>query len=73
MVDQTGLPGYYDFTLEFAPDFGGRTGRNGDAPPTFNGPTLFAALREQLGLKVESTKAPVEVYVIEHVEKPSAN
>lgn len=73
VVDQTGLKGFYDFKLTFAPDLSGRTGPNGEAPPSFDGPTLFQALREQLGLKLESSKGPVEVFVIDHVEKPGAN
>lgn len=77
VVDQTGLTGKYDFTLKFTPDasqmtgFGQRppaTADNPDAPPD-----LFTAIQQQLGLKLESTKAPVEVMVIDHVEKPSAN
>lgn len=65
VVDKTGLTGLYDFTLEWAPD---------DAPTDVTeGPSIFTAVQEQLGLKLESTKAPVEVLVIDHVERPSAN
>src|ERR1022692_658125 len=74
VLDQTALPGYWDFTLEFVPD--GAIDRppmvNGEAVP-FDGPSIYAALREQLGLKLESMKGPVEVYVIDHVEKATAN
>jgi uncharacterized protein (TIGR03435 family) len=73
VVDQTGLKGFYDFKLTFAPDLSGRTGPNGEPPPSFDGPSLFQALKEQLGLKLESSKGPVEVFVIDHVEKPTAN
>jgi uncharacterized protein (TIGR03435 family) len=76
VLDKTGLPGYWDFTLEFVPDGAADrtvTGPNGESVPLFDGPTLYAALREQLGLKLESTKGPVEVYVIDHVEKATAN
>lgn len=73
MLDKTGLAGFYDFTLEFAPDLSGLTTPDGSAPPQFDGPTIFTALREQLGLKLESTKAPVEVFVIDRVEKPTEN
>src|SRR5262249_17228190 len=78
VVDQTGLSGRFDFTLFWTPDdfqFGG--GGAGGAPPqTENGtnaPDLFTAFKEQLGLKLDSTKAPAEVFVIDKVEKPSAN
>lgn len=77
VVDQTGLPGRYDFTLTWTPDefqFGGLGARvpprtdNAAAPPD-----LFTAIQEQLGLKLVSTKAPAEVLVVDHVEKPSEN
>jgi len=77
VVDQTGLTGKYDFTLKWTPDagqfqsFGGAPPAapdNADAPPD-----LFAAIQQQLGLKLESTKAPADVLVIDRVEKPSEN
>jgi uncharacterized protein (TIGR03435 family) len=43
------------------------------AGPRIGGPALFTAIQEQLGLKLESTKAPVEVVVIDHLERPSKN
>jgi uncharacterized protein (TIGR03435 family) len=75
VIDRTGLPGFYDFKLEYAPDLAvrGIKGPNGEPPPFFDGPTLFTALREQLGLKLESMKGPVEVYVIDHAAKPAEN
>jgi uncharacterized protein (TIGR03435 family) len=60
-VDDTGLPGYYDFTFDWRPQ-----------PPPDDG-SIFSALREQLGLKLESHKAPVEVFVIDSVMKPEEN
>lgn len=63
--DRTGLAGKYDYTLTFTPD--------DEATPDVNGPSIFTALQEQLGLKLESAKEPVEVLVIDHVEKPDAN
>lgn len=63
--DQTGLTGPYDFTFEWDPD-------NGDAA-TANKPTLPTAVEEQLGLKLASRKAPVEVLFIDGVTKPSEN
>ena len=81
VVDKTGLPGNYDFTLQWTPDEsqgamfrGPDTGPQGSAPPPdASGPSLFTALQEQLGLKLESQKGPVEIYIIDHAEKPSEN
>lgn len=81
--DQTGLTGKYDFALQWTPDQdnsammkgpGGGPPGLGDAPPADSaGPSLLTALQEQLGLKLESQKAPVPVLVIDHVEPPSEN
>lgn len=82
VVNKTGLKGEYDFTLKWTPDdserggFGGPPGGpDGHAapPPDAGGPSLFAALQEQLGLRIESQKGPVDTIVIDHVEKPSEN
>ena len=61
VVDKSGLAGAYDFELEFTPDQAADT----------TGPSLFTAMNEQLGLKLESQRAPVEVLVIDRVEKPT--
>jgi uncharacterized protein (TIGR03435 family) len=63
--NETGLDGLYNFKLEWAPD-----------PPAVSatdGPSIFTALTEQLGLRLESKKGPVPVYVIEKIEKPGEN
>jgi uncharacterized protein (TIGR03435 family) len=77
VVDQTGLSGRYDFTLKWTPDESQFTGMGAHVPtPTDNPdapPDLFTAIQEQLGLRLESTKAPVDVLVIDRIEKPSAN
>lgn len=82
VVDKTGLTGKYDFTLKWTPDesegamFRGPDGgqpATGSAPPESSGPSIFTALQEQLGLKLESEKGPVEIIVIDHVEKPTEN
>lgn len=65
ILDRTGLTGKYDFKLEWAD--------TAEAPPDLNGPSLFTALQEQLGLRLESQKAPVETLVIDHAERPSDN
>jgi bla regulator protein blaR1 len=74
VVDQTGIEGRYDFVLKWAPDdsqFGGHPpgATQTDSPL----PNLSTAIQEQLGLKLDVVKAPVDVMVIDHVEKPSGN
>jgi len=75
VVDKTGLDRYYDFTLEWSPELppGLAAADSRETPPDRNGPTIFTALREQLGLKLDSQKGPVEVFVIDHVERPTSN
>jgi uncharacterized protein (TIGR03435 family) len=73
VVDQTGLTGRYDFDLECAIDetlFGGALGKGPDNPTA---PGLFAALREQLGLKLEARRGPVSAIVIDRAERASEN
>lgn len=80
VVDKTGLTGNYDFTLDFTPDNsmmpihgGPEGGPKPEMPPDQGGPSLFTAVEEQLGLKLESTKATVDVVVIDHIDQPSEN
>jgi uncharacterized protein (TIGR03435 family) len=77
VVDRTGLTARFDFKLTWTPDdsqFGAVGGyrppaaENPDAPPD-----LFTAIQEELGLKLLSTRAPVDVLVIDRIERPSAN
>jgi uncharacterized protein (TIGR03435 family) len=63
VLDKTGLAGEWDFTLTFMPN----------PPPDSNVPDVFTALQEQLGLKLESQRAPVEHLIIDHAEKPTPN
>lgn len=75
VADKTGLAGSYEFELEFTPDQTPNVPPGGlpagiELPPS-DGPSLFTALQEQLGLKLESTRAPVEVIVIERIERPT--
>ena len=63
VLDRTGLTGAYDFTLEWTPD--------GVADPS--GPSIFTAVQEQLGLKLDAAKAAVEFILIDRVAKPSEN
>jgi uncharacterized protein (TIGR03435 family) len=81
--DKTGLTGNYDYKLDWTPDDaaataaqaadGGQPGAGNATPPDTPGPSLFTALQEQLGLKLEPRKGSVDVIVIDHIEQPSAN
>jgi uncharacterized protein (TIGR03435 family) len=62
VIDKTGLTGEYEIELTWAPD---------DQPDA--GPSIFTAVQEQLGLKLEPAKAPLDVVVIDHLERPSEN
>lgn len=73
VVDRTGLTGRFDFTIEFAPEFSRPSSPAGDPEPELPGPRFIDALREQLGLKLESTRAPLLLLVIDHVERPTGN
>ncbi len=99
VVDMTGLPQRYDFTLDFAPDMNmmagkmgalmgpmpppagaaGPAGPGGDAGPVTHAPetdaaTIFAAIQDQLGLKLEPKKAPADLLIVDHLEKtPTEN
>jgi uncharacterized protein (TIGR03435 family) len=67
VLDETNLKEVYSIDLKWAPE---------DAAPgsqEANGPSLFTALEEQLGLKLESEKAPVDILVVTQISKPSAN
>jgi uncharacterized protein (TIGR03435 family) len=88
VVDKTAIPGKFDFHLEFTPEpnmsgQGVPAGRGGDsgnavnpgnpASPPEPGPDLFAALQEQIGLKLSPDKGPVSFLIVDYVEKPTAN
>jgi bla regulator protein blaR1 len=80
VLDQTELKGEYDFTLKWTPDTGfsasvANSGQDSGTAllPDPSGISIFTALREQLGLKLETKRAPVDVMVITHVERPSGN
>ena len=67
VIDKTGLTGKYDFTLQFTPD------NIPASAPDPGGPSIFTAVQEQLGLKLDSTRGPVKSIVIDHIERPSEN
>jgi uncharacterized protein (TIGR03435 family) len=72
VVDQTGLSGTYDFDLEWTPDenqFSGNLPRSVESTK----PSLFVAMQEQLGLRLEATRGPVQALVIDRVDRPSEN
>jgi uncharacterized protein (TIGR03435 family) len=76
VVDQTGLTGRYDFQCTFAPDdslFNGHSPFPPQADANNTAPSFFDAFQQDLGLKLSAEKVPVDVIVIDHVEKPSAN
>jgi uncharacterized protein (TIGR03435 family) len=73
VIDKTGLTGYYDFTLTYLPELPPGFDKSNFPPEMLERPSIFDALRDQLGLKLEPQKGPVEYYVIDHVEKPEAN
>lgn len=78
VIDKTGLTGKYDFRLQWTPEQRGPGGMEkeagiGAATPDPMGATIFTAVQEQLGLKLEATKGMAEVVVIERAEKPTEN
>lgn len=76
VVDQTGIQGRYNLSLRWAPDDGVASGVNrtaGSAAAADAGPSIFTAIQEQLGLKLEPQKGPVQVLVIDSIEMPSEN
>ena len=81
VVDKTGLTGNYDIKLAWTPDpgqpaplpLGPPPGLEPSPAPDPSGPSIFTAIEEQLGLRLESQKAPIETIVIDSVEKPSEN
>jgi uncharacterized protein (TIGR03435 family) len=71
VVDRTGIQGGYMIKLTWTPDDRAALSPStmGETPP----PSIFTALEEQLGLKLESAKSPVQVLVVDHVEQPTQN
>ena len=69
VVDDTGLTGIYDLKMEWAPD------PQPEEPPAAESarPSIFTAIQEQLGLRLEASKAPAPVFVIEKIDRPSEN
>ena len=74
VLDKTGLTGTYDFELEFTPFQTPPTIHGDDSPPPdLSGTSIFTALQDQLGLKLEARREPVETFAIQHAEKATEN
>jgi bla regulator protein BlaR1 len=76
VIDATSLPGIYEYRLEWTPDESQIQSEPAATAPEFAGPhaqSIFTAIQEQLGLKLEAGKGPVQILVIDHAEKPSQN
>ena len=69
VIDRTALTGAYDIHLQFGNDTSGTA----DPPADATNAGVFTAIQEQLGLKLAAAKAPVDVLVIDHIERPAAN
>jgi uncharacterized protein (TIGR03435 family) len=73
VIDQTGLAGTFDFTIEWTPEAGDPFAPQGATAADFQGTTFLEALKDQLGLKLESARAAIDVLVVDHVERPTEN
>jgi uncharacterized protein (TIGR03435 family) len=87
VFDNTGITGFYDIDLEFKPEEGmmrgmpmpmprpdGGGGASGPAPEAVEAASIFTAVQDQLGLKLEAKKGPIETIVVDHSEKvPTEN
>jgi uncharacterized protein (TIGR03435 family) len=73
-VDQTGIAGHFDLVLRWTPDNLHADGKSGDSQEDASVPSnVFTAMKEQIGLKLQSAKAATDVFVIDHAERPSEN
>lgn len=73
VVDQTGLSGNFDMVVEWVPEANAPNPAGPDFQPDPSGPTFLEAVKEQLGLKLDSQKGPSEFLVIDHIDHPTAN
>ena len=76
VINRTGIQGAYDFTLAYTLDLPPGVSENtvvNGAPLDTSGPTVFEALRQQLGLRLEPRREPVQIMTIDHAEMPTAN
>jgi len=76
VLDKTGIKGQFVFYLEWTADVGlpdSVSAADGPRPPPDYGPSIFAAVQQKFGLKLEASRAPIEILIIDHVEKPTEN
>jgi uncharacterized protein (TIGR03435 family) len=76
VLDKTGINGQFVFYLEWTSEAslpGSASTPDGPSPPADSGPSIFAALQQKFGLRLEASRAPIEILVIDHVEKPTEN
>ncbi len=73
VIDKTGLAGNYDFELKWTPEHGDQPSADSGQTDAQSGPSIFTALEEQLGLKLQPSKGPVQTLVVDHVEMPTEN
>jgi uncharacterized protein (TIGR03435 family) len=73
VIDGTDLMGEFDVDLEWTPDSPATSAPGAATPPPVQGASLFTAVREQLGLRLEAGRAPLEVLMVESAQRPAAN
>jgi uncharacterized protein (TIGR03435 family) len=73
VLDRTNLKGNFDFTLKWVPEERQSMAESPEVVNHADGPSIFTAVQEQLNLKLEATKGPVEIITVDHAEKPSEN
>ena len=73
VIDKTGLTGKFDFDLAWVPDLTLSAGGADSPSPDASGPSIFTAVQEQLGLRLESQRGPIDILVIDRAEKPTEN
>jgi uncharacterized protein (TIGR03435 family) len=73
VIEKTGILGNYDFTLDWSPDDAPVRAATGDGAAIEQFPPFFLAMQEQLGLKLDRQNGPVEVLIVDRVERPAGN
>jgi uncharacterized protein (TIGR03435 family) len=73
VIDKTGLTGNYDVELKWTPENGDQSSTDNGQTDAQSGPSIFTALEEQLGLKLQPAKGPVQTLVVDRVEMPTEN